>query len=113
MPSRRGDVEPVADADAPEAGCHADDFIDRCVAVNHALRTPRATRREEHELRVIAGRKGEVEVPPAGLRDGDDRIAEAASAEARQAGTRTRLTWMDRIRDALQAAGFRVELAGY
>ncbi len=32
---------------------------------------------------------------------GRDRIAEAEPGDARQAGTRTRLTWMDRIRNAL------------
>ena len=32
---------------------------------------------------------------------GRDRIAEAEPGDARAAGTRTRLTWMDRIRDAL------------
>ncbi|MFA9271899.1 MAG: putative bifunctional diguanylate cyclase/phosphodiesterase [Baekduiaceae bacterium] len=37
---------------------------------------------------------------------GRDRIAEAATAETRQAGTRTRLTWMDRIRDALDDERF-------
>ncbi|MBJ7328741.1 MAG: EAL domain-containing protein [Solirubrobacteraceae bacterium] len=37
---------------------------------------------------------------------GRDRIAEATPAEARHAGTRTRLTWMDRIRDALEDERF-------
>ncbi|MBJ7522067.1 MAG: EAL domain-containing protein [Solirubrobacteraceae bacterium] len=37
---------------------------------------------------------------------GRDRIAEAAPAEDREAGTRTRLTWMDRIRDALDDERF-------